>query len=406
MPFPMKIQPIDFNTLEEVAPHRLETLKPVVKSRFKRLFERQFPSVLKNSAAEKVGAIAADELPFSKECTAEFEPSSVCLAKMVQNFIEENNEKQQSGAVRCSRNRCNCFNRNCTDSSEDEMDGFGFGESNLTSFGEASEILKSLVSCASVSERNLLGDTERIVEKNKICKRKDDFCKKIVTDGLLALGYDASICKSRWEKSPSCPAGEYEYIDVIIDGERLLIDIDFRSEFEIARSTKTYKSMLQMLPFIFVGKADRLQKIIAIVSEAVKQSLEKKGMHIPPWRKAEYVKAKWLSPHNRASLSPSSSPTPTPTPTIRTLKEFEFEIKAKEKGQPLFELNPDENSVEDAELGESIFCLSESSEEEGKEKKVEKEDCKPPEIKPKSSQIGVKIVTGFASVIEDGPRKF
>ncbi|XVF71903.1 hypothetical protein PTKIN_Ptkin12aG0077400 [Pterospermum kingtungense] len=453
MPFPMKIQPIDFNTLEEVVPPRLDTVKPVVKSRLKRLFERQFPSVLRNSASEKVGGAAGgDELPLNKECTAgaEFEPSSVCLAKMVQNFIEENNEKQQSGAVRCSRNRCNWFNRSCTDSSEDEMDGLGFGDSNLTSAGEASEILRSLVSCESVSERNLLADTARIVEKNKICKRKDDLCRKIVTDGLLALGYDASICKSRWEKSSSCPAGsfslqsykivyllplkkklgsilnfsdygyiyrhivivrfeqagEYEYIDVIIEGERLLIDIDFRSEFEIARSTKTYKTILQILPFIFVGRADRLQKIIAIVSEAVKQSLKKKEMHIPPWRKAEYVKAKWLSPHKRAT--PLPSPTPTPTSTIGTLTEFEFETKATEKGQPLFELNPDEkiNSVEDAELGESIFALSESSaEEEGKER-VEKEEWKPPEIKPKNSQIGVKMVTGLASVIEDEPRKF
>ncbi|OMO78360.1 hypothetical protein CCACVL1_14435 [Corchorus capsularis] len=404
MPFPMKIQPIDFNTLEEVAPPRLETVKPVAKSRFKRLFERQFPSVLRNSAAEKVGAVAAsDELRFNKECTAEFEPSSVCLAKMVQNFIEENNDKQQSGAVRCNRNRCNCFNRNSTDSSEDEMDGFSFGDSNLSSSAEATEILKSLVSCGSVIERNLLADTARIVEKNKISKRKDDFSRKVVTDGLLALGYDASICKSRWEKSPSYPAGEYEYIDVIIDGERLLIDIDFRSEFEIARSTKTYKSILQMLPFIFVGKADRLQKIIAIVSEAVKQSLKKKGMHIPPWRKAEYVKAKWLSPHTRASPSPSPSPTPTPTPTIGTLKELECETKANEKPQPLFESNVEEKNS--AESGESIFALSESSEEEGNEK-VEKEEWKPPEIKPKSSQIGVKVVTGLASVIEDEPRKF
>ncbi|TYG58608.1 hypothetical protein ES288_D08G236800v1 [Gossypium darwinii] len=404
MPFPMKIQPIDFNT-EEVAPPRLETVKPVMKSRFKRLFERQFPSVLRNSAADKVAApaavAAADELPFNKECTGEFEPSSVCLAKMVQNFIEETNEKQQSGAVRCSRNRCNCFNRNCNEGSEDEMDGFSFGDSNLTSSGESPEILKqSLVSCASVNERNLLADTAKIVENNKICKRKDDFCRKIVTDGLLALGYDASICKSHWEKSPSYPAGEYEYIDVIIEGERLLIDIDFRSEFEIARSTKAYKSILQMLPFIFVGKTDRLQKIIAIVSEAVKQSLKKKGMHVPPWRKAEYVKAKWLSPHNRTT--PSPSPTVTPTPSIETPKEVELETKAKEKTQP--ELNPEmKNSVEDSELGESIFAFSDSS-EEGKEE--EKEAWKLPEIKPKNSLIGVNLVTGLASVIEDEPIKF
>ena len=61
--------------------------------------------------------------------------------------------------------------------------------------------------CASVCERNLLADTSKIVEKNKICKRKDEDCRKVVTDGLLALGYDASICKSRWEKCSSYPAG-------------------------------------------------------------------------------------------------------------------------------------------------------------------------------------------------------
>ncbi|KAA3471192.1 Bifunctional DNA-directed RNA polymerase subunit beta-beta' [Gossypium australe] len=338
MPFPMKIQPIDFNTLEEAALPRSEIVKPLVKSRFKRLFERPFPSVLRNSTTDKIGTVAADELPLSKECAGEFEPSSVCLAKMVQNFIEEN-EKQQSCAVRCSRNRCNCFNRNCSDSSEDDMDSF-FGDSNLNSPAEASEILKNLICPMSVSEKILLADTAKIVEKNKICKSKDDFCRKMVTDGLLTLGYDASICKSSWEKSPSCPAGEYEYIDVIIEGERMLIDIDFRSEFELARSTKTYKSILQMLPFIFVGKADRLQKIIVTVSEA---------------------------------LDP----------------------KAKEQCQPLFELNPEgKNSVDDADLGEPMFALSESSEEERNEKNLKEEERKPPQINPRSSQIGVKIVAG------------
>ena len=56
---------------------------------------------------------------------AEFEPSSVCLDSMLQNFIKENNNnnnnEKQSSAVRCGRNRCNYFNRDCIDSnSEDE----------------------------------------------------------------------------------------------------------------------------------------------------------------------------------------------------------------------------------------------------------------------------------------------
>ena len=73
--------------------------------------------------------------------------SSVCLAKMVQNFIEDSNEKQPS--VRCNRNRCNCFNGNCKDSFEDEFDSFGgFGDSNLSSSVEAIEILKVIKSIA------------------------------------------------------------------------------------------------------------------------------------------------------------------------------------------------------------------------------------------------------------------
>ncbi|KAB1208902.1 hypothetical protein CJ030_MR6G006425 [Morella rubra] len=381
MPFPMKIQPID-----SPSPEEFEPVKPVVKSRLKRLFERQFPSVLRISspAPEKV---AVEEPHLNKDdcngSSPEFEPSSACLSRMVQNFIEESNEKQ---AIKCGRNRCNCFNRNCIDSFEDDSDSFN--DSNCFSSTEACELLKGIVLCASVLERNLLADTAKVVEKNKICRRKDEFCRKVVTDGLLALGYDASICKSRWEKSPSYPAGEYEYIDAIMEGERFLIDIDFRSEFEIARPTKGYKAVVQSLPYIFVGKPDRLQRIITIVSEAAKQSLQKKGMHVPPWRKPEYVKAKWLSPHPR---SKPTSMTPPESPS-KTISGGEFRVSRGEG-----------KSADETELGEAVFALSESSGEEDAKATVAKE-WKPPEIKPKGSLIGVRVVTGLASVSITTPR--
>lgn len=68
---------------------------------------------------------------------------------------------------------------------------------------------QSLVACVIVSERNLLADTTKIIEKNKICKRKDHVCRKIIVDGLIALGYDASICQSKWEKSACIPSGNF-----------------------------------------------------------------------------------------------------------------------------------------------------------------------------------------------------
>ncbi|XP_022931152.1 uncharacterized protein LOC111437420 [Cucurbita moschata] len=374
MPFQMKIQPIDFDTTDEAA--RFELVKPAAKSKLKRLFERQFPNVLRNSA-EKLNF---EELSVNKESSDEFselEPSSICLANMVQNFLEDNNEKQFSGS-RCGRSRCNCFNGNYTDSSDEEFDPqSGFGDSKFSSGGEAWELLKSLIPCSSVHERNILADTARIVEKNKVCKRKDNLAREIVTNGLLALGYDASICKSHWEKSPSYPAGDYEYVDVIIEGERLLIDIDFRSEFEIARSTKSYKSILQLIPYIFVGKACRLQRIVSIVSEAAKQSLKKKGMPVPPWRKAEYVKAKWLSPHSRASslaILGSNPESKNPLENIQIDPSHSHDV---------------EKSTDHNEFVENAAVVKE---------------WKPPELKPKSSSVGVrnlKIVTGLASVIED-----
>lgn len=176
---------------------------------------------------------------------------------------------------------------------------------------------------------------------------------------------------------------------MIINGERLLIDIDFRSEFEIARPTKTYKTILQTLPYIFVGKPDRLQRIIAVVSEAIKQSLKKKGMHIPPWRKAEYVKAKWLSPHNRATLTPAS----------------DFTERGTGKYQPLIptgelEQSTGERKSVDGSVCESVFDMSRSSSAEEKQMAVV-EDWKPPELKPRRSNIGVKVVTGLASVMDD-----
>ncbi|CAL9090804.1 unnamed protein product, partial [Musa acuminata var. zebrina] len=145
-----------------------------------------------------------------------------------------------------------------------------------------------LVPCASVAERNLLADASKILEKARNSKNKD-VCRRMVVDGLRSLGYDAAICKSRWDKSPSFPAGEYEYIDVVVDGgDRLLVDVDFKSEFEVARPSKSYRAVLHHLPSVFVGRPERLQSIVALASEAGRQSLKKKGLHVPPWRQPEY----------------------------------------------------------------------------------------------------------------------
>ncbi|KAG4911036.1 hypothetical protein JHK87_057152 [Glycine soja] len=391
---PMKIQPIDVDS-QKLAVVRNDPVKPVLKSRLKRLFvfDRQFSNVLKTSSfsSEKP---AAGEAPQSntKDGAAEFEPSSVCLDKMVQSFMEESNEKPAPATAKCGRNRCNCFNGNSNDSSDEELDIFGDSISS-GSFSDASDALKSLIPCASVVERNLLADTSKIVDKNsKVYKRKGDL-RKIVTESLSSLGYDSSICTSKWDKTPTYPAGEYEYIDVVVEGERLIIDIDFRSEFEIARSTGTYKAILQSLPFIFVGKSDRLCQIVAAVSEAAKQSLKKKGMHVPPWRKAEYMLAKWLSSScTRANLT-SSSAVNDSTENLSDGGGGGYDAAESECGELelIFGEKTSPPKPETFPGGEKSFPP------------VATPTWQPPAVRVRSVERGVKVVTGLASLLKDKP---
>lgn len=342
MPFSMRIQPLDLEAYGESEPIR----PPVVKSRLKRLFDRK----VEKYVAEPTSG-------------AELEPSSVCLAKMVRNFIELESNGKQSTAVKCGRGRCNCFNGNSNGSSDDEFDEY-FDSALVNSFTQANDLLTSLIPCTSVFERNVLADTSKIVEKNKICKRKDEL-RAIVTEGLLLLKYDTSICKSQWEKTPSYPAGEYEYIDIISEGgERVIIDVDFRSEFDVARPTGGYKSVLQSLPSIFVGKPDRLGQVIAIASEAAMQSLKKKGMNIAPWRKSEYVSAKWLSPHTRS----------TGTKPENERDELDF-----------------------------VFVENDLLPEKKIEEDFPAKCWELPEIKPKRSERSGTVVTGLAFLLREKP---
>lgn len=65
--------------------------------------------------------------------------------------------------------------------------------------------------------------------------------------------------------------------------------------------------MLQRLPSVFVGKEDRLRLLVAAAADAARASLKKRGLHLPPWRKPEYMRAKWLSPYDREPAPPDEA---------------------------------------------------------------------------------------------------
>lgn len=130
-------------------------------------------------------------------------------------------------------------------------------------------------------------------------------CIRFSLAKLLRLsGYDAAVCSSRWQGSGKVPGGDHEYIDVVNykatgGSDRLIIDIDFRSHFEIARAVESYDRLLTSLPVVYVGSMKRLKKFLQVMVEAARSSLKQNSMPLPPWRSLAYLQAKWHSPYER-----------------------------------------------------------------------------------------------------------
>eukprot|EP00253_Pinus_taeda_P011196 PITA_11196 len=205
------------------------------------------------------------------------------------------------------------------------------------------QLLEDMVSCKSAAELRLLGCVNYAL-KNKenmvVNCSKSNLCKEVMKN-LKLLGYNAGICKSLIVKTRDShiPLGDYEYMDVIMkrsEGkskeERLLVDIDFRAQFEIARPTKQYSTMVRLLPNVFVGKEEKLKNIIKIMCDAARRSLKKKAMHIPPWREYRYVRSKWLGSYRRTTNS-SGSDKPAEPPQQKGF-EINFHRLDLEEGRP------------------------------------------------------------------------
>ncbi|CAH8383647.1 unnamed protein product [Eruca vesicaria subsp. sativa] len=174
---------------------------------------------------------------------------------------------------------------------------------------EASEkLLRMAVSFADYDpyRNTLLAHVLRAVEAYSGFRsgRKHVFREKVASL-LRELGHNAAVCGSRWNSSAKLTAGSHDFIDVVYKpagdrtSVRYFVDVDFASEFEIARPTSQYARVLQLLPRVFVGKEENLRTIVRESCDAAKRSLKSCGLSLPPWRRFSYLQHKWFGPCTR-----------------------------------------------------------------------------------------------------------
>lgn len=136
-------------------------------------------------------------------------------------------------------------------------------------------------------------------EVKKACGGAGNVCSSIgfkrrVVTRLRDRGFDAGLCKSKWDRIGRFPSGSHDYMDITVSGTRYIIEFSLSAEFSIARATESYTSLLQLVPPIFVGKVEELKQVVRLMCNAIKVSMRSVDMHVPPWRRFGYMKAKWF----------------------------------------------------------------------------------------------------------------
>lgn len=253
---------------------------------------------------------------------SEHSPESLTdLSDLVKSFMEKNEitgeEEEEVGGV----NHCD----------DQEHDGQEIEKSEWSD-SEKREMLHSLF------YGNEGDDEDEWKAKEKIRREVEVACgvvgknsKRRLMTWLREKGFDAGLCKSKWEKNGRLTAGDYEYIDVNFSGKRYIVEISLAGEFEIARPTNQYSSLLDVFPLIYVCKVEELKQVARLMCTAIKGSMKKTNLHVPPWRRNVYMQAKWFSGYKRTTnavaTSKRVSPSPLSSESLFPKRSIGFEVR-------------------------------------------------------------------------------
>ncbi|KAJ6852833.1 uncharacterized protein M6B38_252535 [Iris pallida] len=203
---------------------------------------------------------------------------------------------------------------------EDEEQAEATAAESKAFWEEQHQLLKEAMSRTSSTEARIRRDTEEALRRmgsagDLVCTCSRECRRNCVLNNIVErlrnAGYDSAICKSKWLRSPDIPSGEHIYTDVVVEPKdkkkapvRVVIELNFRSEFEMARGSRDYNSLVARLPEVFVGKPERLRGVVKVMCAAAKRCMKENKMHMAPWRKHKYMQSKWLGTCER-TLPPS-----------------------------------------------------------------------------------------------------
>ncbi|KAM0005960.1 hypothetical protein Hdeb2414_s0191g00828491 [Helianthus debilis subsp. tardiflorus] len=242
-------------------------------------------------------------------------------SELLDFFLEDDGES-------CNNNISN----NNNNRNADDDDGYQTSDNETDSDSECDSdrtdvLIESLISVFRSQNvdrfRNvLLSNVLKAMEVFERSRSNKQMLNRNVMLFLQKNGYNAAICKTKWQSCGGLTSGNYEFIDVVSSnsGDRYFIDVNFAGEFDIARATTNFRRILNLLPAVFVGKSEDLKQIVKLLSDATRLSLRSRGLLLPPWRKNRFMQNKWFGPYRRTvNYTPANGSTAS-MQTVNTVK--------------------------------------------------------------------------------------
>ncbi|CAI8617054.1 unnamed protein product [Vicia faba] len=257
-----------------------------------------------------------DKQLFTTPASVHRSSDEVSFADTVFGFWEEFQDS--------SENSSNSGNDEAFEDNSEEDDNNCTMEKDKVFWEEQDQLLKATLCKSSSSEAKVRQATKEIMRELNMCEMLCLCCRPVVAvkscrscllseicDRLSNLGYNSVICKSKWKSSSEIPSGEHTYLEVVENSSniksgviKVIIELNFRGEFEMARGSEEYNQLVKRLPEVFVGKSERLRVLVKIMCSAAKKCMKEKKLHLAPWRKQKYMQAKWVGKCDRSFLEP------------------------------------------------------------------------------------------------------
>ncbi|KAK6149691.1 hypothetical protein DH2020_017216 [Rehmannia glutinosa] len=235
-------------------------------------------------------AAAFDEMARVRSYESSGSEHSADLSDLVNSFFEREISDQRRNDEDQVELGVDVDEINDDENESNSSDHFEFQDSLKKIFDRENDAVKSRIHA----------EVEAAVEEVAANENSSPEFKRRLMAQLRSRGFDAGLCKLKWEKNGRNPSGNYEYIDVNAGGgSRYIIEVFLAGEFTIARPTNRYASLLDNFPPIYVGKPEELKQVVKLMCKAVRKSMKIGDLNVPPWRRLGYMQAKWFGSYKR-----------------------------------------------------------------------------------------------------------